>query len=57
MSIAEEHSARIEELTTDLEFANKQIDDIRAKVDYYYEKRTSEDWLELLDDIMAVLER
>lgn len=46
-----------EEKNRDIDFIQKKLDEINAKVDYYYKKGDSSDYYNLIDDIMGILER
>ena len=52
-----DNCAGCEEKNRELEFAQCQLDEIRKTVDYYYNKRDHWDWDNLIDDIMATLEK
>ena len=41
----------------EINFMQDQLDEIRKTVDHYYNKRDHWDWDNLIDDILAVLEK
>lgn len=52
-----DNCTKCEDKDRDIDFIQKKLDDINAKVDYYYKKGDSSDYYNLIDDIMGILER